>query len=96
MSAVRAVSTGAAAPAAAAKEPSKAKDAALKRAAEEFEGVLLRQILQTAKIGGKGGEKGYGAMAVDALATGLQAGGGLGLARAIEQALSSAQHPKAK
>lgn len=66
-------------------------DAALKKVAAEFESALVRQLLQTAKVGGKQAERGYGGMAVDALASGLEAGGGLGLARAIEAALAHAQ-----
>lgn len=71
-------------------EPAKAEsvDPQLKHVAEEFEGIFLRQLLQNAKVGGKDGDHGYGAMAVDALASGIQAGGGLGLARAIEQSLA--------
>ena len=63
-------------------------DPALKRACGEFEASFLRQLLQAAKIGGEGGDHGYGAMAVDALAGGIEAGGGLGLSRALERALS--------
>jgi Rod binding domain-containing protein len=66
-------------------------DAALKKVAAEFESALVRQLLQSAKVGGKQADKGYGSMAVDALASGLSAGGGLGLARAIEAALAHAQ-----
>jgi len=65
----------------------KAADPALKRLCGEFETAFLHQVLQAAKIGGQKMEHGYGAMAVDALAGGIQAGGGLGLARAIERAL---------
>lgn len=65
----------------------KSVDPALKRLCGEFETAFLHQVLQAAKIGGKEMEHGYGAMAVDALAGGIQAGGGLGLARAIERAL---------
>jgi Rod binding domain-containing protein len=69
----------------------KAKEkAALAKVAKEFEGVLLKQILEASKpLGHSGG--GYAAMAVDALASGIQAGGGIGLADTIERALS-AQH----
>jgi Rod binding domain-containing protein len=63
------------------------------KAAKEFESILTRQILQSAKIGGeKAG--GYGSMAVDALADGIAKGGGLGLAPLIERALSEAAHEK--
>jgi Rod binding domain-containing protein len=78
----------------AAKSAKKPVDPALKHVAEEFEGVLLRQLLQNAEVGGKKGSQGYGSMAVDALATGLLQGGGLGLARAIEQTVAEAQTPR--
>lgn len=71
-------------------------DPRLKKAAEEFEGALLRQLLQAAKIGGKNADKGYGGMATDALASGLQSAGGLGLARAIEDVLSRSHAVKGK
>jgi Rod binding domain-containing protein len=64
------------------------KDHALARAASEMETVFVRHLLEASKIGGPSGETGYGSMAVDALATGIERGGGLGLARAIEASLS--------
>lgn len=64
------------------------KDAGLARAAAEMESVFVRHLLEAAKIGGPSGQSGYGSMAVDALATGIQQGGGLGLTRRIEEALS--------
>lgn len=81
-------------------DPKKAAESKLdprvKKAAEEFEGALLRQLLQAAKIGGKTADKGYGGMAVDALASGLQSAGGLGLAKAIEDALARSHMAKGK
>lgn len=71
----------------AAKAAKKHAPTALEKAAEELETSFVRQLLQSAKIGGKGAENGYGSMAVDALAKGIQSGGGLGLARQIEAAL---------
>ena len=65
----------------------KPTEPALRRACEEFETSFIKQLLHDAKIGGKDADHGYGAMAVDALAGGIEAGGGLGLARAIELAL---------
>ena len=53
----------------------------------EFEAIFVRQMLSSAKIAGKGG--GYADMAVESLATSITAGGGLGMGRAIEQALSA-------
>jgi hypothetical protein len=83
---IRAVPGAAAAPSA---EPAEAKptDPALHRACEEFETAFIKQLLTAAKVGGKQQDHGYGAMAVDALADGIVAGGGLGLARAVERAL---------
>ena len=60
------------------------------KVAHEFEALLVRQLVASAKLGGKEGERGYGAMAVDALSTGVMQGGGLGLARQLEDALSRA------
>jgi hypothetical protein len=58
--------------------------------------MLVKQQLKGAKLGGSGdaageGDKasGYGDMAVDALASAIQHGGGLGLARRIEQAVGA-------
>ena len=72
------------------KKPPPRAPSALHKAAEELETSFVRQLLQAAKIGGKGAENGYGSMAVDALAKGIQAGGGLGLATQIERALDRA------
>jgi Rod binding domain-containing protein len=73
----------------------KAADPRLEKAAREMEGVFIRQLVAAAKLGGKSGESGYGAMATDALATGIQQGGGLGLAKRIEDALSATLRPVA-
>ena len=79
--------------AAAAHDPRMAK---LKSAATEFESLLVKQLLKAAKLGGSGGDEkssGYGDMAVDALASAVERGGGLGLARQIEHAIgASALH----
>jgi Rod binding domain-containing protein len=61
--------------------------AELSKLASEFEGIFVRQLLQSSEIIGKSAG-GYGAMAVDALASGIEQGGGLGLAEHIEEALS--------
>jgi Rod binding domain-containing protein len=58
----------------------------LQRVASEFEAMLLRQLLSSAKMGGSGG---YAEMAVDALASGITHAGGIGLARELETALGS-------
>jgi Rod binding domain-containing protein len=63
----------------------------LRQAASEFESLLLKQLLAAAKIGGNGSDEkasGYADMAVDALATSIERGGGLGLAHRIEQAVA--------
>ncbi len=65
--------------------------AKLRHAAGEFESLLVKQLLTAAKIGGAGGDEkasGYADMAVDALASSIERGGGLGLAHRIEQAIA--------
>lgn len=62
----------------------------------EFEAIFVRQMLASTKVAGKGG--GYADMAVEALASSITAAGGLGMGRAIEQALGAhtvALHPQA-
>lgn len=66
----------------------RAETGALGRVAREFEQILVRQLVSAAKLGGKKGEVGYGAMVGDALAGAITASGGLGLARCLEQALA--------
>jgi Rod binding domain-containing protein len=78
--------TGTAAGAHAPKDPRTAK---LEKAAGEFEQIFVKQLLKEAKLGGSQKEGGYGDMAVDALASGVQKGGGLGLAKQIEAALAA-------
>ena len=88
----------AARPAAAAEAASRKappSDPRLAKAAQDLEGIFVRQLVAAAKLGGKSGDSGYGAMATDALATGIQSGGGLGLARRIEEALSASLRPVA-
>jgi Rod binding domain-containing protein len=82
-----ATGSGATATAHAAKD---AKTAKLEKAAGEFEQIFVKQLLKEAKVGGAEKEGGgYGDMAVDALASGVQKGGGLGLAKQIEAALAA-------
>jgi hypothetical protein len=59
----------------------------LHSATREFEELLVKQLLNAAKIGGEK-STGYADMAVDALAKGVEKGGGLGLARRLEETLS--------
>ena len=71
-------------------ENANANAAKLKHAATEFESILVKQLLKAAKLGGGGqGDKanGYADMTVDALASAIERGGGLGLANRIEQAI---------
>ncbi len=70
-------------------KPKTQADTSLARVASQFEEVFVRQLLQTAKIGGDKSEEGggYASMAVDALAQGITAGGGLGIAKQIQSAL---------
>jgi Rod binding domain-containing protein len=62
----------------------------LRRAAGEFESLLVKQLLKAAKIGGDDKGNGYADMAVDALSSGIEKGGGLGLARRIEEVIGHA------
>jgi len=73
----------------AATDETKAKDDAAK-VARDFEAILVRQMLSSTKVAGKGG--GYADMAVEALAASIASAGGLGMSHAIEQAISAAQH----
>ena len=83
---IQAPPQGAAATAAA--DETKAKDDAAK-VARDFEAILVRQMLSSTKVAGKGG--GYADMAVEALAASIASAGGLGMSHAIEQAISAAQ-----
>lgn len=65
----------------------------VKNMADEFERMLLIQMLRTSKVCGD--EKGHGAMLVDSLADGVMRGGGLGLSstivRAFERSMAASQ-----
>ncbi len=64
----------------------------LHHAAKELESLFVKQLLTAAKMGGEA-KGGYAEMSIDALASGVEKAGGLGLAQRIEQALSpSALH----
>ena len=75
-------------------DPKAERAAKIEKAAHEFESLLVKQLLNAAKITGEGKSGGYGDMAVDALSTGVEKAGGLGLAQRITEALSppSAHH----
>lgn len=74
--------------------------AAIKKAAGQFEAIILRQLLaptiEPIMNGGLGGEKGsggsggsiYGYMLTDTLASSLSKGGGLGLGAMLEKQLT--------
>ncbi len=68
-------------------------DAELEHAAREMESVFVRHLLEAAKIGGEKSQSGYGSMAVDALAQGIQQSGGIGLTRSILDALNPHRNP---
>ncbi len=83
-----AVSSGRSPAAGQAKTPAEAK---VHKAAQDFEGMFLKQILSAAKVGGSHGKQnGYDGMAVDAVADAVGKGGGMGLARQIEDAVAKA------
>jgi Rod binding domain-containing protein len=77
-----------------AKLAAKTSDPKIAHVAQQFEEVFVRQLLSSAKMGGESdGGGGYSAMTIDALATGVSKGGGLGIAKSIEMALSHSQGP---
>jgi hypothetical protein len=70
------------------------KDEEIAKVGAEFEAILVRQLLAQTKVAGKGG---YADMAVESLATSISSAGGLGMSRAIRDALSRthmAPHPE--
>jgi Rod binding domain-containing protein len=69
---------------------SSARDSKVHKAAQDFEAMFVREILRAAKVTGHDKPNGYDSMAVDAIASSVTKGGGLGLAREIEAALSHA------
>ena len=73
------------------KTRTKAKETAadIKKAAAAFEAILVRQMLASSSVAGKGN---YADMGVEALSTAVTQGGGLGLGHAIERAISQ-EHP---
>ncbi|HTQ03407.1 MAG TPA: hypothetical protein VMI54_06105 [Polyangiaceae bacterium] len=79
--------------AAAPKAPSKVDEQAMK-AAKQFESMMLTHMLEamqkTAELGGKDHQNSaYMSMATEALADGLERGGGLGLADLVAHSLQS-------
>ncbi len=65
-----------------------AEQAKLTKVAQDFEQIFVRQLLATAKFGQSGKESGYSGMIVEALSSGISAGGGLGLAKDIADSLT--------
>ena len=59
----------------------------LVKASKEFESILVKQLLSSAKVLGKS-KSGYGDMALDALAKGITDAGGIGLARKLEDSVA--------
>ncbi|MEM6786037.1 MAG: hypothetical protein AAF715_00855 [Myxococcota bacterium] len=63
----------------------------LDEAARAFEAVFVRQLLESARFGPPGAQS---AMGVDALAQGVTAAGGLGLASLIRDTMVAAELPE--
>ncbi len=74
-------------PAAGATQAPDAHTEKLRKAAGDFESLLIKQLLKESKIAGSEKGNGYGDMAIDALASAVERGGGLGLAKHIEHAI---------
>lgn len=68
----------------------KPKARATDKVARQFEEVFIKQILQSAHALGPKDGGGYGGMALDALASGIAQGGGIGLARTIQGVIDAA------
>jgi Rod binding domain-containing protein len=69
---------------------SDARAVKLHKAASEFESLLVKQMLQESHIAGDENGNGYADMAVDAMASAVEKGGGFGLVRRIEAAIGPA------
>jgi Rod binding domain-containing protein len=74
--------------------PTPPKDEKALKAARDFESMLLRHMLESlqksAELGGKKHtNSAYQSMAVEALADGIESGGGLGLADLVAKTLQS-------
>ena len=93
MSGIGSVTTKPAAKAAETKNTAEAKKKAdLEKAAAGFEQIMVKNMLATARVAGKGE---YADMGVDAMSRAVSAGGGLGLASAIEKAIGQHNHAAA-
>ena len=60
--------------------------AAIHKVAKEFEKLMIHQLLEAAKVGGSE-PSAYSGSIVDALTDGVSSGGGLGLAKQLENVL---------
>ncbi len=60
-------------------------------AAQAFEQIFVKKLLESAHFGPKGQ---HGSMGIDALARGVTSGGGLGLGHMIRDTLLAAEHPE--
>jgi Rod binding domain-containing protein len=67
----------------------------IREVARQFEALLVRQMLTAAGVGGKEKDGAYAGMIVDALAQGVTAGRGLGLAQKIADSLAREAHEPA-
>ena len=65
----------------------------LDEAAKSFEQIFVQQLLKTADFGSKATKGGHGAMALEAMATGVTQGGGMGLATLIRDSMIQNQLP---
>ena len=104
LSAIASTDRSASLPGGALKKNAKPTAPELAKAAQQFEAIMVRQLLSPAiepmMNGGMGGEKSksgagggggvYGYMLTDTLANSIAQGGGLGLAKVISQQLSPA------
>lgn len=66
----------------------------LDEAAKGFEQIFVQQMLKTADFGSKVGKGGYGSMAMEAMASGVTQGGGMGLATTIRDSMIRNQMPE--
>jgi Rod binding domain-containing protein len=69
--------------------PKPTTTAGLEKVAKDFEALMVHELLAAAKLGGEEGAGGpYQGMTVDALTSGIEHAGGLGLAAQLQQSLA--------
>ena len=66
----------------------------LDEAAKGFEQIFVQQLLKTANFASQLKSGGYGTMAMDAMASGITKGGGMGLSDMIRDSLIQRQLPQ--